>query len=130
MRVEELSYRRSQICKQQNGRIKPDALCCQPGKVAKPAGEPVRKPQEAVMVRAGRRYRNGFPGGIDFRAIVHRQPVPVGSTQYAILLGQGKQRLAGYEDVGDAERLSRDPTFRLIGSREISERGAVLTSRL
>ena len=27
-------------------------------------------------------------------------------------------RLAGYEDVNDAERLSQDPTFRLIGSRE------------
>src|SRR6202158_5925869 len=39
-------------------------------------------------------------------------------------------RLAGYEDVNDAERLSRDPTFRLIGSRKIWERGAALTSRL
>ena len=28
-------------------------------------------------------------------------------------------RLAGYEDVNDAERLSQDPTFRLIGSRKI-----------
>ena len=27
-------------------------------------------------------------------------------------------RLAGYEDVNDAERLSQDPTFRLIGSQE------------
>jgi hypothetical protein len=27
-------------------------------------------------------------------------------------------RLAGYEDVNDAARLSQDPTFRLIGSRE------------
>ena len=39
-------------------------------------------------------------------------------------------RLAGYEDVNDAERLSQDPTFRLIGSRQIWERGAALTSRL
>ena len=39
-------------------------------------------------------------------------------------------RLAGYEDVNDAERLSQDPTFRLIGSEEIWERGAALTSRL
>src|SRR5216683_260293 len=38
-------------------------------------------------------------------------------------------RLAGYEDVNDA-RLSQDPTFRLIGSRKIWERGAALTSRL
>ena len=39
-------------------------------------------------------------------------------------------RLAGYEDFNDAERLSQDPTFRLIGSRKIWERGAALTSRL
>ena len=38
--------------------------------------------------------------------------------------------LAGYEDVNDAERLSQDPTFRLIGSEKIWERGAALTSRL
>ena len=39
-------------------------------------------------------------------------------------------RLAGYGDVNDAERLSQDPTFRLIGSEKIWERGAALTSRL
>ena len=39
-------------------------------------------------------------------------------------------RLAGYEDVNDAERVSQDPTFRLIGSEKIWERGAALTSRL
>ena len=39
-------------------------------------------------------------------------------------------RLAGYEDLSDAERLSQDPTFRLIGSEKIWERGAALTSRL
>jgi hypothetical protein len=35
-------------------------------------------------------------------------------------------RWAGYEDVNDAERLSQDPTFRLIGSEKISRawRGA------
>jgi hypothetical protein len=38
--------------------------------------------------------------------------------------------LAGYGDVNDAARLSQDPTFRLIGSRKIWERGAALTSRL
>jgi DDE family transposase len=38
--------------------------------------------------------------------------------------------LAGYEDVNDAERLWQDPTFRLIGSEKIWERGAALTSRL
>jgi hypothetical protein len=39
-------------------------------------------------------------------------------------------RLAGYEDMNDAERLSQDPAFRLIGSQKIWERGAALTSRL
>ncbi len=32
--------------------------------------------------------------------------------------------------MNDAERLSRDPTFRLIGSERIRDRGAALTSRL
>jgi hypothetical protein len=36
----------------------------------------------------------------------------------------------GYEDVNDAERLSQDPTFRLIGSDKIWERGGALTARL
>jgi hypothetical protein len=39
-------------------------------------------------------------------------------------------RIAGYEDVNDAERLSQDPAFRLIGSEKIWDRGAALTSRL
>jgi hypothetical protein len=39
-------------------------------------------------------------------------------------------RLAEYEDVNDAERLSQHPTFRLIGSVKIWERGAALTSCL
>ena len=39
-------------------------------------------------------------------------------------------RLAGYEDVNDAERVSIDPTFRLISSQKIWERGAALTSSL
>jgi Transposase DDE domain group 1 len=39
-------------------------------------------------------------------------------------------RLAGYEDVNDTERLCHDPTFRLIGSARIWDRGAALTSRL
>jgi hypothetical protein len=40
------------------------------------------------------------------------------------------RHLAGYEDVNDAERLSHDPTFPLIGSEAIWERGAALTSRV
>jgi hypothetical protein len=39
-------------------------------------------------------------------------------------------RLADYEDLNDAERLSRDPAFRLIGSEKIRDRGAALPSRL
>jgi hypothetical protein len=39
-------------------------------------------------------------------------------------------RLAGYEDLNDAERLSQDPTFRLICSEKIWERGAALPSHL
>jgi hypothetical protein len=39
-------------------------------------------------------------------------------------------RLAGCEDVNDDERLSQDPTFRLIGSEKIWERGAALPSHL
>jgi hypothetical protein len=39
-------------------------------------------------------------------------------------------RLAGYEDLNDAQRLSQDPAFRLIGSEKNWDRGAALTSRL
>ncbi len=39
-------------------------------------------------------------------------------------------RLAGYENVNDAEPLAHDPTFRLIGSETIWERGTALTSRV
>ena len=39
-------------------------------------------------------------------------------------------RLAGYEDLNDAERLAADPTFRLISSQKIWDRGAALTSTL
>ena len=39
-------------------------------------------------------------------------------------------RLFGYEDLNDAEPMSQDPTFRLIGSEKIWEGGAALPSRL
>jgi hypothetical protein len=39
-------------------------------------------------------------------------------------------RLAGYEDLNDAARLSADPTFRLIGSPTRWDRSAALTSTL
>ena len=46
---------------------------------------------------------------------------------FADLLRQSVySRLAGYEDVNDAERLSQDPAFRLIGSEKIRDRGAAL----
>ena len=38
-------------------------------------------------------------------------------------------RLAGYEDLNDAARVSADPTFRLIGSKKNWDRGGALTSR-
>lgn len=56
-----------------------------------------------------------------------------GNTQFPLadLLRQSVySRLAGYEDVNDAERLSQDPTFRLIGSQKVWERGVALTSTL
>ncbi len=50
---------------------------------------------------------------------------------FADLLRQSVySRLAGHEDVNDAKQLSRDPTFRLIGSEKIWDRGAALPSRL
>ena len=39
-------------------------------------------------------------------------------------------RLAGYEDLNDAGRVSADPTFRLIGSPKRWDRGGALTSTL
>jgi hypothetical protein len=42
----------------------------------------------------------------------------------------GYSRIAGYEDVNDAEQLAQDPTFRLIGSEKTWDRGAALISRL
>jgi len=39
-------------------------------------------------------------------------------------------RLAGYEDVNDAERLAQDPGYRLMGSERTWERGAAQTSRV
>ena len=40
------------------------------------------------------------------------------------------RRLAGYEDQNDATRLASDPTFRLMGSKKVWERGVALTSTL
>ena len=55
------------------------------------------------------------------------------NTQFSLadLLRQSVySRLAGYEDLNDAVRVSADPTFRLIGSPKIWDRGAALTSTL
>ena len=50
---------------------------------------------------------------------------------FADLLRQSVySRLAGYEDLNDAVRVSADPTFRLIGSQKNWDRGGALTSRL
>src|SRR3974377_2370185 len=50
---------------------------------------------------------------------------------FAYLLRQSVySRLAGYEDLNDAERLTQDPTFRLISSEKNWDQGAALTSRL
>ena len=74
--------------------------------------------------------RLGLSGLIDKHLADRRQGR---NTQFALadLLRQSVySRLAGYEDVNDAEHLAQDPTFRLIGSEKIRERGAALTSRL
>ena len=39
-------------------------------------------------------------------------------------------RLAGYEDLNDAVRVSADPTFRLIGSQKNWDRGGALQSSI
>ena len=39
-------------------------------------------------------------------------------------------RLAGYEDLNDATRLASDPTFRLMGSEKVWERGLTRKGRL
>ena len=41
-----------------------------------------------------------------------------------------RSRLADYEDLNDAARVSADPTFRLMGSEKVWERGVALTSTL
>ena len=55
------------------------------------------------------------------------------NTQFSLvdLLRQSVySRLAGYEDLNDAVRVSADPTFRLIGSPQRWDRGGALTSTL
>ena len=55
------------------------------------------------------------------------------NTQFSLadLLRQSDySRLAGYEDLNDAVRVSADPTFRLIGSPKRWDRGGALTSTL
>ncbi len=49
---------------------------------------------------------------------------------FADLLRQSvKSRLAGYEDLNDAQRLSPDPAFQLKGSDTVWERGVALSYR-
>ena len=81
---------------------------------------------------SGPRVGRALGTGSTYRAVLDR---PTGHTNtrfpLADLLRQSVySRLAGYEDVNDAERVSADPAFRLIGSEKIWDRGAALTSRL
>src|SRR6266852_5814798 len=74
--------------------------------------------------------RLGFGGSVEQHLTDSRRGK---NTQFpfADLLRQSVySRLAGYEDLNDAERLYQDPAFRLIGSEKIWDRGAALTSRL
>jgi Transposase DDE domain group 1 len=82
-----------------------------------------------ILVR-GLDERLGFGGLIEEHLADSRRGK---NTQFpfADLLRQSAcSRLAGYEDLNDAQRLSQDPTFRLIGSQNVWERGVALTSRL
>ena len=46
-------------------------------------------------------------------------PTPDAATLADLFRQSVYSRVAGYEDVNDAERLSQDPTFRLIGSEKV-----------
>jgi hypothetical protein len=39
-------------------------------------------------------------------------------------------RSVGYEDLSDATRLASDPTFRLMGSKKVLDRGAAAAERV
>jgi hypothetical protein len=77
----------------------------------------VRELDERLGLRA-----SSSPGTLrDSRAHEERTP----GLPLADLLRQSVySRSAGYEDVNDAERLSQDPAFRLIGSEKTWDRGA------
>ena len=72
--------------------------------------------------------------GLEARVAEHLSDSRQGlHTQFSVadLLRQSVySRLAGYEDLNDAVRVSADPTFRLIGSPKRWDRGAALTSTL
>ena len=74
--------------------------------------------------------RLGFGKLIDDISAIPRQ----GANKKFLLADLVRQsvysRLAGYEDLNDAVRVSADPTFRLIGSKKNWDRGGALTSRL
>ena len=74
--------------------------------------------------------RLGLGGLIDEHLSDSRQGTNKQFTLADLLRQSIYSRLAGYEDVNDAERVSIDPTFRLIGSQKIWDRGAALTSTL
>ena len=74
--------------------------------------------------------RLGFGELIDEHLSDSRQGTNKQFTLADLLRQSVYSRLAGYEDLNDAARVSIDPTFRLIGSQKIWDRGAALTSTL
>ena len=81
------------------------------------------------------RWRKEYGGlGLETLIAEHRSDSRQGlNTQFTLadLLRQSVYSpLAGYEDLNDAVRVSADPTFRLIGSPKLWDRGAALTSTL
>ena len=74
--------------------------------------------------------RLGFGELIDEHVSDSRQGTNKQFTLADLLRQSVYSRLAGYEDLNDAARVSIDPTFRLIGSQKIWDRGAALTSTL
>ena len=80
----------------------------------------------------GASWMNAWGAGDTHRRAPERLPTGVEhAVQPGDLLRQSVySRLAGYEDLNDAVRVSADPTFRLIGSPKMWDRSAALTSTL
>ena len=81
---------------------------------------------DRIEGRRAARYRSTCLWQPDCRACQEGAAFPLAD----LLRRSVYSRLPDYEDVNDAERLSKDPTFRPIGSKKAMERGAALTYRL